>query len=184
MRCLPGVDGRYARPRDRNPTSRSGVVSSPVPALARSCCASRRKASEAARLAPSARQGSPLAATLLAASAVRRIRMVLMSSSFVGTPRLIREYDFDATCPIGIGIWSTSMSDTWATSGGEPGLFGRYRPASGAERTRVARRADGRPAGGRAHGAPGARHPAAVVPFARRRPRRRPEHRGRLLRRT
>ena len=76
------------------------------------------------------------------------------------------------------------MTDDWATSVSAPRFRGRYRPASGTDRTRAARRAHGRPARGRAHGASGARHPAAVDPFARRRPRRRPEHRGRRLRRT
>ena len=58
---------------------------------------------------------------------------------------------------------------------------GRHRPASGPQRTRAARWTHGCPARGRAHGASGARHPAAVDAFARRRSRRRQEHRGRRL---
>ncbi len=76
------------------------------------------------------------------------------------------------------------MTDYWATLAAAPPSVAGTDLHLELTRTRAARRAHGCPARGRAHGAPGARHPAAVDPFARRRPRRRPEHRGRRLRRT
>ena len=66
--------------------------------------------------------------------------------------------------------------------GGILGHFG-HRPASGADRSGPAPRADRRPARGRALRPAGPRHPAAVLPLARRRPGHRPQHGRRRLRR-
>ena len=83
----------------------------------------------------------------------------------------------------GAGVWSICMTDSWATSA-VPRLRLRLRSSSRPRRPRLARRPGGGPADGGAHGTPRSGNPVAVVPFAGRRPRRRAQHRRRLLRGT